>query len=99
MGVIYIHPSTHLTNFNSNYSNQLVLENIGEEEKSIFLLAVFNINFLNYNEHKQTNEFFDFLAFNSFIPLILKPTKITSHSNTLIDNSDTLRDLVSFVRF
>ena len=34
----------------------------------------------------QKNEFLDSLASNSFIPLILQPTRITSHSNTLIDN-------------
>ena len=31
-------------------------------------------------------QFLDSLASNSFIPLILQPTRITSHSNTLIDN-------------
>ena len=41
---------------------------------------------MNYNEHNQTNEFFDSLACNSFIALILGPTRITSHSNTLIYN-------------
>ena len=41
---------------------------------------------MNYNEHNQTNEFLDSLASNSFITLILQPTRITSHSNTLIDN-------------
>ena len=30
-------------------------------------------------------EFLDSLAFNSFLPLILQPTRVTSHSNTLID--------------
>ena len=45
-----------------------------------------NVNLLNYNEHNQTNEFLDSLASNSFIPLILQPTRITCHSNTLIDN-------------
>ena len=54
--------------------------------KSVFLLGDFNVNLLNYNEHNQTNEFLDSLASNSFIPLILRPTRITSHSNTLIDN-------------
>ena len=33
-----------------------------------------------------THRFLDSLASNSFIPLILQPTKITSHSSTLIDN-------------
>ena len=63
-----------------------LLENISKEQKFIFLLGDFNVNLLNYNEHNQTNEFLDFLASNSFIPLILERTRITSHSNTLIDN-------------
>ena len=85
MGVIYRHPSTDLTDFNCNYLNKL-LENISKEQKSIFLLRDFNVNLLNYNEYNQTNEFLDYLAPNSFIPLILQPTRITSHSNTLTDN-------------
>ena len=47
-----------------------------KEQKSIFLLGDFMVNLLNYNEHNHTYEFFDSLASNSFIPLIL--TRITS---------------------
>ena len=71
--------------FNCSYLNKL-LENISKEQKSIFLLGDFNVNLLNYNEHNQANELLDSLASNSFIPLIIQPTRITSHSNTLIDN-------------
>ena len=85
VGVIYRHPLMDLTDFNYNYLNK-PLENISKEQKSIFLLGDFNVNLLNYNEHNQTNEFLDSLSPNSFIPLILQPTRITSHSNTLIDN-------------
>ena len=85
VGVIYRYPSMDLTDFNCNYFNKL-LDNISKEQKSIFLLGDFNVNPLSYNEHNQTNEFLDSLASNSFIPLILQPTIITSHSNTLIDN-------------
>ena len=74
-----------LTDFNCNYLNKL-LENISNKQKTIFLFGDFNVNLLNYNEHNQTNEFLDSVASNSFIPLILQPTRITSHSNTLIDN-------------
>ena len=74
-----------LTDINCNYLNQL-LKNISKEQKSIFLLGDFNVNLLNYNEHNQTNKFLDSLASNSFITLILQQTRITSHSNTLIDN-------------
>ena len=41
---------------------------------------------MNYNNHQPTNDFLDSLASNSFIPYILHPTRITSHSKTLIDN-------------
>ena len=41
---------------------------------------------MNYNEHNETNKFLDSLASNSFILLVLQPTRITSHSNTFIDN-------------
>ena len=85
VGVIYRHPSMDLADFNCNYLNKL-LENISKEQKSIFLLGDFNVNLLNYNEHNQTNEFLDSLTSTSFIPLILQPTRITSHSNILIDN-------------
>ena len=74
-----------LYDFNCNYLNKL-LENISKEQKSIFLLGDFNVNLLNYNEHNQTNKFLDSLASNTFITLILQPTRITNHSTILIDN-------------
>ena len=52
-----------LTDFNCNYLNKL-LKNISKEQKSIFLLGDFSVNFLNYNEHNPTNEFLDSLASN-----------------------------------
>ena len=69
-----------LDDFNCNYLNKL-LENVSKKQKSTFLHGDFNVNLLNYNEHNQTNEFLDSLASNSFIPLILQPTRITNHSN------------------
>ena len=74
-----------LTDFNSSYLNKL-LENISKKQKSIFLLGDFSVNLLNPNEYILTKEFLDSLASNSFIPLVLQPTRITSLSNSLIDN-------------
>ena len=85
VGAIYRHPSMDLVDFNCNYLNKL-LENTSKEQKSIFLLGDFNVNLLNYNEQNQTNKFLDSIASNSFISLILQPTRTTSHSNTLMDN-------------
>ena len=74
-----------LTDFDSNYLNNL-LEKVSKEQKCFFLLGEFNINLLNYNVHNPTNEFLDSFASNSFLPYILQPTRITSHSKTLTDN-------------
>ena len=56
-----------VTDFNINYLNKL-LENISEEQKSIFLFGDFNISLSN----NQTNEFLDSLTSNLFLPLILR---------------------------
>ena len=69
----------------NNHLNQM-LEKVSKEQKQIFLLGDFNINLLNYNIHQPTNDFLDSLASNSIIPYILQPTRLTSHSKTLIDN-------------
>ena len=74
-----------VSDFNKNYLNTL-LDKLSKENKQFFLLGDFNINLLNYNDHQPANEFLDSLASNSFIPYILQPTRITSHSKTLIDN-------------
>ena len=56
-----------VTDFSINYLNKL-LENISEEQKSIFLFGDFNISLSN----NQTNEFLDSLTSNLFLPLILR---------------------------
>ena len=75
-----------VSDFNKNYLNTF-LHKLSKENKQVFPIGGFNINLLNYNDHQPTNEFLDSLASNSFIPYILQPTRITSHSKTLIDNS------------
>ena len=86
-----------LTDFNSNWLNNL-LEKISKEQKPVFFLGDFNINLLNYNVYNPTNEFLDSLASNSFLPYMLQQTGTTSHSKTLIDNiftNITLPDWIS----
>ena len=51
-----------------------------------FLLGDFNINILNYDTHTQTEDFINTLNSYSFEPHIIKPTRITDPTATLIDN-------------
>ena len=69
-------------------------ENIlSKVNKQVFLVGNFNINLLNYSGPQPINEFLDSLASNSFIQYILQPTRITSHSKTVMDN--ILSDIIS----
>jgi hypothetical protein len=49
-------------------------------------LGDFNIDLTNHESHLPSKEFIDLLSANSLYPTISKPTRITSHSATLIDN-------------
>ena len=85
IGCLYKHANMDVLDFKNNYLMQ-IFEIVSKERKQVFLLGDFNINLPNYNDHQPTNDFLDSLASNSFIPYILHPTRITSHSKTLMDN-------------
>ena len=46
----------------------------------------FNIDLLQYETHSPTEQYVNMLFSNAFYPIITKPTRITSHSATLIDH-------------
>jgi len=45
-----------------------------------------NIDLLKCSDHTKTSDYLDTIFTQGFIPLILKPTRITPHSSTLIDH-------------
>ena len=45
-----------------------------------------NIDFLKYNHHTQTEEYLDMLHSNNISSIIIKPTRITNYTATLIDH-------------
>ena len=75
----------NINEFNDDYFNEL-LDKLSKENKTIFLLSDFNINFLNYDIHPPANEFLDSLSSHYFLSHILQPSRVTTNSKTLIDN-------------
>ena len=59
---------------------------ISKENKYIYLMGDFNLNLMNHESHQQTSEFLDIMYSNMLLPLITRPTRITSYTATLIDN-------------
>ncbi len=59
---------------------------ISNENKTSYLMGDYNINLLNFGTHTKTNEFIDDVISQGFLPYILKPTRVTDTSATLIDH-------------
>ena len=51
-----------------------------------FLCGDFNVDLLKYDKHAGTNEFIDSLSSYMYLPYILHPTRVTGHSQTIIDS-------------
>ena len=62
------------------------LEKLSAENKISYLLGDFNIDLLKTETDENISNFYNILNSHLFIPHITKPTRITSHSKTLIDN-------------
>ena len=84
IGFIHRISNTNMMDFNATMEN--ALEQLRMENKLVYLMGDYNIDLLNSKKHDLTNEFVDVLYCNEFLPLISRPTRITSTSATLIDN-------------
>ena len=85
VGCIYRHPSMDIEFFNVEFLSPF-LNKISRENKLCVLLGDFNINLLNCDSCHPIGEFLDTLGSYRMLPYITLPTRITSQSNTLIDN-------------
>ena len=65
---------------------ELMLGKVKNKSKSIFLCGDLNIDLLKYNDTNGTTNGVDMMFSVGLYPLIDKPTRITDHSATIIDN-------------
>ena len=84
VGCIYKHPDMPVDEFNVHLSK--TFEKLINENKKVIILGDFNIDLMKTDIHSESSDFLDLITSNSLIPLILRPTRITPHSKTLIDN-------------
>ena len=50
------------------------------------MMGDFNIKLLKYQSHPETNDFINLMVSHYLVLHILRPTKVTDHSATIIDN-------------
>ena len=83
--LIYRLPSTLVSKLNTLLS--AMINDIQKENKYVFFMDDFNINVSKHVRGSiDMQEFTNLFSSNSFLPLIGKPTRITGHSASLIDN-------------
>jgi hypothetical protein len=63
-----------------------IIEKSDKENKVCYIMGDFNIDLLKSESCDNANRFTEQFFTSSFIPFTTKPTRITSHSATLIDN-------------
>ena len=74
-----------IDDFNKNFFKDFI-EKLSSENKISYLSGDFNIDLLKIDTNEKINDFYNSLTANLFVPHITLPTRITSHSQTLIDN-------------
>ncbi|XP_065672061.1 uncharacterized protein LOC136089894 [Hydra vulgaris] len=80
---LYRPPSGNINAFKDHIKN--LIENKLNLNKSVYFVGDINLNNLDYDVNKQTNKFFNFIFQSGYIPIINKPTRVTSGSATSID--------------
>lgn len=81
VGCIYQHPSSNLDSFISQFEN--LIRSLNQSKHQIFILGDMNIDFLKVGSHSKTEDYLDMLHSSDLLPVITKPTRITSHTSTL----------------
>ena len=85
LGSIYRPPNTNLDRFMVEYKSSLDRLN-NMKNKEIILGMDHNINFLKHDVHPKTQEFIELNLDMNLLPVITKPTRVSTTSATLIDN-------------
>ena len=84
IGVVYKPPESNTDIFVAHFSDPLGI--ISKERKQCILMGDFNLYLIKVDIHNQTKDFVHSLYTNAFYPTISKPTRVTEHSATLLDN-------------
>ena len=88
LGNFYRVPNTNPREFNDYLIyilNLLEKDTAYKCANEIILCGDFNVNFLNFNQHNQTNEMLNLFVSHSFLPLLTLPTRITHNTANLLD--------------
>ena len=80
---IHRHPGANIEEFTKHFDDLIIkLQN----RYQLCILGDMNIDFLKYNDYTQTEDCLAMLHSNNISAIIIKPTRITNYTATLIDH-------------
>ena len=84
-GCVYRPPFMSVKSFNVQLNG--MLGKLQHENKHVYITGDFNVNILPHIKSSlDRQDFMNIFSSSFFAPLITKPTRVTDHSATLIDN-------------
>ena len=86
VSVIYRHPKGNIKIFTEHLEHSLSKIQNDKTIKHSILTGDYNIDLIKFESNDNTNEYLNTVIKNGFVPTILLPTRITSHTCTLIDH-------------
>ena len=84
IGSVYRVPGTNEKDFVTDYEE--IINKISAENKEIIIGTDQNLDYLKISQHATTAKFLEVNLASGLLPCILKPTRVTHTSATLIDN-------------
>ena len=84
VGTLYRPPNGKFEIFETNLNK--ILSKVDKSNKVTYFMGDFNIDLLKSESCDFSNRFSEQFSTSSFFPLITRPTRITEHTATLIDN-------------
>ncbi len=87
VGVVYrpnTEPHADLDIFQSNMFD--IMSIITRDQLQCTILGDMNVNLFNFETHPKTGNYLEGLFSNGFLPIIVKPTRITNSTATLLDH-------------
>ena len=84
IGEIYRVPNTDISESLNRF--ETIFSKLHNYKHTVIIGTDQNINLLNAGSHEKTSDFINMIYSSHFIPTITRPTRLTCHSATLIDN-------------
>ena len=82
VNAVYRPPSGNIKQFTNQMQNCFVENN----KKTVYIVGDLNLNSLEYDSNSKIKNAFDIFLQSSLVPLINKPTRVTSRSASIIDH-------------